>query len=288
MFSVCFTVAITVRLFNLASKKKQPDRITPDIPSSTGLDFIDISPTLTEQIRLKSRKENTSVAAVLVVVGMIAARSAFDKLYNNKVIGRQGWVLTNSLRHLIPGSELKNGADKHVDPATSVFGSYSGSVSDAACRLTDSSLFWKKCRMVKSRISTINFSSVARLKLIKYVSTKPRLYKYLQKSLDLKKFTRSYAVEVANLGAWDKPKTDVDLSHFGGMINANYDGARALFTIVSITIDGAMSIGIGYDTSAVHEEDAIKFKECFVLVLERLVDSEKNVRVGALRRMDVV
>lgn len=111
------------------------------------------------------------------------------------------------------GNRLIEGVDKHDDPSTSIFGSYSGSgkcdfwpysriVSDNACKITDQLRFWRSARKIKRDIQKINFSSIARLKLNNYIYRRKRLFNYFKRTVDVSKYTRMFSVEVANLGAW--------------------------------------------------------------------------------------
>jgi len=82
--------------------------------------------------------------------------------------------------------------------------------------VTDSQKFWRISRNVKKDIQKINFSSIARLKLNNYIYRRTRLFNYLKKTVDVSKYTRMFSVEVANLGAWDLPASDVVIDHFTG------------------------------------------------------------------------
>jgi len=67
------------------------------------------------------------------------------------------------------------------------------------------------------------------------------------------------------------------------MVNADFDGARALFILGTITVGGNMSIVASYDTSAVSPEDAETFARVFERILVRLVESDEKIEVGELR-----
>lgn len=67
------------------------------------------------------------------------------------------------------------------------------------------------------------------------------------------------------------------------MVNADFEGSRALFTLGTITVGGNMSIVATYDTSAVSEEDADTFVRVFERILVRLVESDAKVNIGDLR-----
>lgn len=108
---------------------------------STSAKFIWCEEKFVTALRTRCRAEKTSVAAILVAAGLVACRSTFEShdRYAKRFPTHQGWVLTNSLRHLIPGNGLIKGVDKHDDPSTSIFGSYSGSgkhnFTNCKCRI---------------------------------------------------------------------------------------------------------------------------------------------------------
>ncbi|KAJ1557385.1 hypothetical protein HK405_000070, partial [Cladochytrium tenue] len=105
---------------------------------------------------------------------------------------------------------------------------------------------------------------------------------------DLSKLSRSYSVEVANLGAWDYPAAPPNapaddarlrLDHFGGVVNSSFDGVRGLFTLGVITLGGNMSVAVGYDTSAVHERDAAVFQDAFCHAIKALHDAPSHKKL---------
>jgi hypothetical protein len=67
------------------------------------------------------------------------------------------------------------------------------------------------------------------------------------------------------------------------MVNADFDGARALFILGTITVGGNMSIVASYDNRAVSPEDADTFVRVFERCLVRLVESDEKIQVGDLR-----
>jgi hypothetical protein len=69
-----------------------------------------------------------------------------------------------------------------------------------------------------------------------------------------------YSVEVANLGAWNSayaPSVNVEglgvADKLAGTLNNSFKGARALFTIALISIDGVMSISVAFDQNAIEK-----------------------------------
>jgi hypothetical protein len=68
------------------------------------------------------------------------------------------------------------------------------------------------------------------------------------------------------------------------MVNADFDGARALFILGTITVGGNMSIVASYDTSAVSPEDSETFARVFERILVRLVESDEKIKIGDLRQ----
>ncbi|KAJ3411487.1 hypothetical protein HDV05_002140 [Chytridiales sp. JEL 0842] len=251
-------------------------------------------------LRTKSKSENTTIAAVLVVSALAAVRTCFASLpkYDKQNGGKdlpthQGWVVTNSVRHILPQSRLLQGGDRQSDEGLKMFGGYAGSVTNASLKLVDESDVWERCRSVRKSISTCFRASIARMKLVNYCYRHPRLWKMIEKRTDLSKMSRSYSVEVANLGAWDlptagpeAPETDdrLRLEHFGGVVNSSFDGVRGLFTLGVITLGGAMSVAVAYDSGSVHERDADLFVQSFGEGLKRLEGSHGKVMVGEMRK----
>ena len=189
-------------------------------------------------LRKRSKQEGTTIAALLVVNALASVRSAFEDLpkyqkKGKKFPDRQGWVVTNSMRHLLPNSQLLYGADKQTDPSVMVFGGYAGSVMNANLKIKDTNDFWERCRTVRRGIITNFRASLTRMKLGNYLYRRPKLYNYLQKKVQLDKISRQYSVELANLGAWDCPasgmeagpeETKLRIHQFGGIVNSSFDG----------------------------------------------------------------
>ncbi|KAJ3193214.1 hypothetical protein HDU67_005206, partial [Dinochytrium kinnereticum] len=194
-------------------------------------------------LRKKSKSEGTTIAAVLVVASLAAVRTSFAKMpkYAKKALpSHQGWVVTNSVRHMLPMSNLIKGGDREIDEGLKLFGGYAGSVTNSSLLLEDSSDVWERCRVVRKSIGRCFRDSIQRMKLMNYCYRHPSLWRMIEKKVDLAKLSRSYSVEVANLGAWEypaappfAPATDerVRLDHFGGVVNSSFDGVRGLFTV---------------------------------------------------------
>ncbi|KNC96990.1 uncharacterized protein SPPG_07807 [Spizellomyces punctatus DAOM BR117] len=276
--------------------------------SQTNARFLWFDSVFTESLRKRAKREKTSIAAVLVVAAMAAVRSAFEtipkysqdpsKRCRKRLPTHQGWVVTSTIRYLLPGSRLLQGGDRATDPAMQIFGGYSGSVMNSAHRCTDSDTFWGRVRSVRRRIAQSQRSSVARLQLVNWCFRHKSLWKRINESTDLSKLSRSYSVEVANLGAWDYPiasprhKSQDDpravLSHFAGLVNSSFDGVRGLFTLGVITLGGDMSVGVGYDKHSVSEADADAFVTAFERCMRKLVlddnGQKSRVTVGELRK----
>jgi hypothetical protein len=211
------------------SKTEQNQRLT-----STRFIFFDEQFVAT--LRKNAKKEGTTIAAVLVVMALSAVRTAFSqvkKFKKKKFPDRQGWVVTNSMRHLLPNSKLLYGADKQTDPSVNVFGGYAGSLANASLKLCDKHDFWERSRTVRRGIITSFRTSLTRLKFANYIYRRPKLFNFIKKRVQLDKLSRQFSVELANLGAWDAPTATpvasaedmrLRLEHFGGIINSSFDG----------------------------------------------------------------
>ncbi|KAJ3049708.1 hypothetical protein HK097_009323, partial [Rhizophlyctis rosea] len=264
-------------------------------PATTNVRFLWFDEAFTTTLRTKAKFNGTTIAAVLVVNALAAVRStygAWEKYKNAKMPERQGWVVTNSVRHMLPGSNLVNGSDKESDPALNVFGGYSGSAMNNSLHITDRHDFWERCRTVRRSIAFSFRSSIQRLKLINYTYRHQKIWKAINRNTDLSKLSRAYSVEVANLGAWKYPGAGPDagvedermrICYFAGLVNASFDGARGLFTVGVLTLGGNMSVSVGYDSKAVSEKDADIFVKSFVRGMEKLKDAEGKVTVLDVR-----
>ena len=187
-------------------------------------------------LRKNAKKEGTTIAAVLVVLALSAVRTAFSnvkKYKKKKFPARQGWVVTNSMRHLLPNSKLLYGADKQTDPSVNVFGGYAGSLANASLKLCDKHDFWERSRTVRRGIITSFRTSLTRLKFANYIYRRPKLFNFIKKRVQLDKLSRQFSVEFANLCAWDAPTATPNspeddmrlrLDKFGGIINSSFDG----------------------------------------------------------------
>ncbi|KAJ3196367.1 hypothetical protein HK101_009180 [Irineochytrium annulatum] len=247
-------------------------------------------------LRKKSKSEGTTIAAVMVVASLAAVRTSFATLpkYAKKPLpSKQGWVVTNSVRHMLPQSRLLQGGDREVDEGLKMFGGYAGSVTNSSLLLEDHSDVWERCRVVRKSISKCFRDSIQRMKLMNYCYRHPSLWRMVERNTDLAKLSRTYSVEVANLGAWEYPVAPPDapaddsrcrLDHFGGVVNSSFDGVRGLFTVGLITLGGRMSAAVGYDMNSVHESEADIFVKALCEGLMKLKDLEGKVTVGQIRQ----
>ncbi|KAI9364982.1 hypothetical protein DFJ73DRAFT_756119 [Zopfochytrium polystomum] len=284
-----------------------PASIHDDIPfeverplkkqAHTRVRFLWFDEAFVTSLRKKSKSEGTTIAAVLVVAALAAVRTSFAShaKYRSKPLPtHQGWVVTNSLRHMLPQSKLLSGGAKQDDEGLKLFGGYAGSVTNSSLKLVDDSDVWERCRSVRKSIASVFRASVQRMKLMNYCYRHPSLWSFIQAKTDLSKLSRSYSVEVANLGAWDEPAAGpaaprddprLRLEHFGGVVNSSFDGVRGLFTLGVITLGGRMSVAVGYDAASVHEEDAELFVASFCKGLWRLREAQGKVTVADIRRL---
>ncbi|KAJ3267175.1 hypothetical protein HDU77_005378 [Chytriomyces hyalinus] len=253
-------------------------------------------------LRKQSKREKTSIAAILVVAALAACRSVFvhsaEKEHKNVldtdvVPKSQGWVVTNSIRHILPQSKLLQGGDRETDEGLKVFGGYAGSVSNNSLKMKDESLIWERCRIVKKGITTSFIASIRRLKVANYVYRHPKLAEMLEKKTDLSKMSQSYSVEVANLGAWEypcappnAPDSDerVRLDYFGGGLNASFEGSRGLFSLGIITLGGFMTVFVSYDVKVVTVDEAEVFFTSLCKTMHNLGEAGPKATVGQVRK----
>ncbi|TPX77092.1 hypothetical protein CcCBS67573_g01652 [Chytriomyces confervae] len=277
-----------------------PDQITMGPLTKTGtghtnVRFMHFNTDFTNTLRKRAKVEKTSMAAVLVVASLAACRAVFvhgvkrdGGDLTKQVPKNQGWVVTNSIRHILPQSKLLQGGDRETDEALKVFGGYAGSVSNNL-KITDDSLIWDRCRHIKRSILTSFRSSIQRMKVANYAYRHPKLWKAAEKRIDLSKLSRMFSCEVANLGAWeypcatpDAPDSDdrVRLDYFGGGLNASFDGSRGLFSVGIITLGGNMNVFVCYDTKSVLPDEAEVFFKSFAQTLERMSEAGRKATVA--------
>ncbi|KAI8924020.1 hypothetical protein BC831DRAFT_467995 [Entophlyctis helioformis] len=245
-------------------------------------------------LRKNTKANGTTIAALLIVNALAAVRGMYApeaKALKKHLPRHQGWVVTSSMRHLLPNSGLLHGSDKQSDPSLMVFGGYSSSVSDAGVTIDEKREFWERCRSVRRTIGGSFFTSMRRMKFANWVYRHPKLFNFLQKNADIASLTRAYSVELANLGAWDYPGAPPDapdsddrarLRWFGGTLSTSFEGARALFTLGVVTLGSDMSVTIAYDKSAVTEEQADRFTALFQASMEKLRTTSGKVKLGEL------
>jgi hypothetical protein len=118
------------------------------------------------------------------------------------------------------------------------------------------------------------------MKLMNYLFRKPKLWAKLQSKIDLQDVTRSYSVEVANLGSWTSPyspattRTDLATADwFAGSLNNSFHGARAIFTIALISINNVMSFSVAYDMSVITADEGNIFVKSIQNVLTNMKSS---------------
>ncbi|KAJ3190559.1 hypothetical protein HK101_008595 [Irineochytrium annulatum] len=271
-------------------------RVPKPLSGHTRVRFLWFDAEFIGALRRKSKAEGTTIAAVMVVAALAAVRTSFATLpkYAKKPLpSHQGWVVTNSVRHMLPQSNLLKGGDREIDEGLKMFGGYAGSVTNSSLLLVDSSEVWERCRVVRKSISRCFRDSIQRMKLMNYCYRHPALWKMVERRVDLAKLSRSYSVEVANLGAWEDPAAGPDagpederlrLDHFGGVVNSSFDGVRGLFTLGLVTLGGRMSCAVGYDVSAVHEEDADSFVHALCYGMTKMRDAEGKLTVLDIRK----
>ncbi|KAJ3233029.1 hypothetical protein HDU81_002543 [Chytriomyces hyalinus] len=279
-----------------------PDQITMGPLTKTGtghtnVRFLHFNADFTNTLRKRAKVEKTSMAAVLVVASLAACRAVFvhgvmrdGGDLTSQVPKRQGWVVTNSIRHILPQSKLLQGGDRETDESLKVFGGYAGSVSNNL-KIKDTSLIWDRCRKVKRSILTSFRSSIQRMKVANYAYRHPKIWKAVEKRVDLSKLSRMFSCEVANLGAWEypcatpeAPDSDerVRLDYFGGGLNASFDGSRGLFSVGIITLGGNMNVFVCYDTMSVLPDEAEVFFKAFSQTLERMNEAGRNATVAEM------
>ncbi|KAI8607174.1 hypothetical protein BC830DRAFT_1175610, partial [Chytriomyces sp. MP71] len=109
--------------------------VSPAVPARgyTNSRALTFDTTFMATLRKRSKEEKTSIAAVLVVAALTACRNVFAHIAERDaregrkteaVPDRQGWVVTNSIRHILPQSRLLQGGDRETDEGLKVFGGY--------------------------------------------------------------------------------------------------------------------------------------------------------------------
>lgn len=238
----------------------------------------------TESLRNRCRDHKTTIAAAVIVAALAAVRKVFTpraERKQKKLPNYQSWVVTSSTRHLLPNSRLLEGADKETDPSIMEFGGYGGSISHERFSFKESSDMWDRCRATKSHLSSSFLKSMRRMKLMNYAFRKPKLWEKLQAKVDLEEITRTYSVEVANLGAWSTPYAPKDAGRtdlgtpdwFAGTLNNSFLGARALFTIALISVNNVMSFTIAYDIGTITDQEGVFFVNALRNALDHLKSS---------------
>ena len=104
-----------------------PQKNEVKVPLRTNVRYLKYDDKFVTQLRKISKSHGTTIAAVLIVNALASVRTAFTPIAlktNKKLPSRQAWVVTNSMRHLLPNSSLLSGSDKQTDPSISIFGGY--------------------------------------------------------------------------------------------------------------------------------------------------------------------
>ena len=243
----------------------------PGLPTQSHVVYF--TPNEVAVLRKTAKTNGTTIASLLVVIGLYAVRVAFEsdvKKAGKKLPTHQGYVVTSSMRHLVPGSKLLQGGSKEKDPSVMIFGGYASNVTDSSFKIGDGSKFWERCRAVRRYIGGSFFKSMRRMKLANWIYRHPAIFKYLRNTTDVGEMSRAYSLELANLGSWEQPDdlapfdapdsdTRPRLLNFGGGLNASFSGVRSLFTLGVITVGGLMSVTVTYDQRYITHERAVVF-----------------------------
>jgi hypothetical protein len=251
--------------------------LTP--PRGTNIRLMVLDEKFTEDIREACRKHKTTIAAVVIVAALTAVRAVFGpraERLNKKLPNYQSWVVTSSTRHLLPNSKLLEGGDKETDPSVMEFGGYGGSISNEKFSLSEKHNVWERSRKVKKHLTGSFLRSMRRMKLMNYIYRKPKIWQKIQSKVSLEELTRTYSVEVANLGAWSSPYAPLEVLRkdlgtadwFAGTLNNSFIGARAFFTIALISINNVMSFSVAFDTGSVSSAEG----DSFVKALQQVFD----------------
>ncbi|KAI8915595.1 hypothetical protein EDD86DRAFT_196404 [Gorgonomyces haynaldii] len=266
----------------------------PALQDRTNIQVIMIGPEEYKKIRDQCKANKTTLSCAMVVTALAAIKLTFQDRAKQKKLrmpNHQGWIVTSSMRHLIPESKLLMGGDKETDPGINLFGGYGASISDPKFKILESNKFWSRCRSVKQKIAKGAFPSMRRMKMMNWTFRHPKIWQFLQKKLDLNKVTRTYSIELANLGAWDAPwATSEDpwdddrlrSSWFSGSINNSFVGARALMTMAVVTLDNDYSITVSYNTSSVSDQEAQTFMQHFRKGMAKIAESSPKLKVDEL------
>jgi hypothetical protein len=277
------------RLKNLITEKIPLDIVAApqvDPPTASRVHFFSFDEVFAEELRLNCRKNKTTIASAVIVAALAAIRNVFTpraEKIQKKMPSYQAWVVTSSIRMLIPGSKLLEGADKEEDPALMEFGSYGGSIANECFKFGKKNDLWERSRSVKRHLSGSFLKSIRRVKLMNFLFRRPKLWAKLQGKLDIDDITRSYSVEVANLGSWKCPyaphtirKDLVAADWFAGTLNNSFQGARALFTVALISINNVMSFTVSYDVTTISASEGELFVQGVTKALEQMKSSSSG------------
>ncbi|KAI8814035.1 hypothetical protein BJ742DRAFT_788323 [Cladochytrium replicatum] len=263
----------------------------PNPLSQTSARLLTYPSSLITALRETCRANGTSITSLLLIASLASTLTALSS--HSAPPKTQGYVLTTSFRHLIPGSELIYGGDKQSDPSMAVFGGYAGAAMKSSLKMLDSSDLFERARSVKGATAAAFKDSLGRAMLVNYVYRRKWLWNMIQKySSGLRgKVERSFSIELANLGVWKyhtasptAPPEDnrVRLYAFWGAANSSFDGARGFFNVGSVTLGGDMSLAVSYDVGVVGEDKAKVFVETLDGILKKVA-----ARDGAKGKMSI-
>ena len=272
-------------------------KVHPELSTgTTSLRTIMVRGDDSSNFRKACKVNKTSISSTLIVLGLATVRHTFSSKAEEKKLKlprHQGWIVTSSMRPLLPESKLLDGADKQTDPSLMIFGGYGASISNPKLKVIDSSDFWNRCRKVNKGIKGGFFPSMRRMKLMNWTFRRPKIWNFLQKRANLKKMTRTYSIELANIGAWDSPwandespLTDDRLrsTWFSGSINNSFDGARALVTLGVVCCGNDLSITFCYNESTFSPKEMDEFVENFKYALYKITKFQGKLVTSDLKQ----
>ena len=271
----------------LKSPAEEPGETELALIKKTNVKVIVFDSKFTDEIREYCRNNNTTIAAAVISAALLAVRIVFQKaaeMKQRKLPSHQSWVVTSSTRHLLPNSKLLEGADKETDPSVMEFGGYGGSISNENFNFGAKKEVWDRCRKVKNHLNNSFLKSMRKMKIMNYFYRKPKIWNKLQGKVDFEKISRTYSVEVANLGAWNAPYAPSEVVRndlatadwFAGSLNNSFLGARALFTIAVISINKTMSFSVAFDSETITEEEGELFAKAVQHTFQQMQQSKGN------------
>lgn len=107
--------------------------------------------------------------------------------------------------------------------------------------------------------------------------------------IDIELTTRTFSLEVANLGAWacpcaspQSPESDTRarLLWFAGTTNNSFSGARALVSVAVVTMGTEMSIAAAFNNPTVTDKEAAVFMQTLDRFLKTILADEGQFTLG--------